>query len=66
MSNQETKFIKIESSFSYIGGDKSQQGLQEYINSPLFNKNSPLEVDNTSTELKVVDMLGEATNTTTN
>ncbi len=31
MANQDNKFIKIESSYSYIGGDKSQQGLQEYL-----------------------------------
>lgn len=34
MLHQDNSFIEIKSSYSYIGGDKSLQGLQEYLDKP--------------------------------
>ncbi len=43
MSNQEGKFTTIDISYPCVGGDKLQQGLQEYADRLQFNKDSFLE-----------------------
>jgi len=48
MTNQNNKFIDIDISYPCIGGDKFQQGLQEYVNSPQFYKNSFIGEDSSS------------------
>ncbi len=63
MSNQENKFV-IETSCSFVGGDKSQQGLQEYISSSKFNKNLFIETDSAFIENKEVVVMGNSTDTT--
>jgi hypothetical protein len=59
MSNQDNKFIKIGSSYSSIGGDKSLQGLQEYLNNPQFYKNMLSEDSNLLITNEEPNIIGE-------
>jgi len=60
MSNQENKFIKIGSSYSSIGGDKSLQGLQEYLSNPQLYKNMFSGEDNLLITNKELNIVGES------
>lgn len=50
MANQDNKFVEIDISYPCIGGDKFQQGLNEYVNSPQFYQNSLIGADSTALE----------------
>ncbi len=63
MSNPENKLIDLDISYPYVGGDKSVQGLQEYLASPQFHKHSFVEADSTFLDPQEVNMIGNVTNT---
>ena len=64
MTNQDNKFIEIDISYPCIGGDKFQQGLQEYVNSPQFYQNSFIGADSTVLRSDSAQVMNDATNST--
>lgn len=59
MANQDNKFVEIESSYSYIGGDKSIQGLQEYLSKSEAQRHLLSANINLLVETKEIDFIGE-------
>ena len=64
MTSQSNKFIEIDISYPCMGGDKFQQGLQEYVNSPQFYKNSFVGEDSTALGSDGTQVINGTTNST--
>ena len=59
MANQDNRFIQIESSYSYVGGDKSIEGLQEYLSRSDTQRHSLSANINLVVETKEINFVGE-------